>query len=457
MTELEDRLRRELHELRPRADSIRPLRVPQPRRFAWARRWLIPAAADVAPARSPDGVRTAAAELAGRPGRVRRARWPRLVAPLAAAAAVIVVAALAVGVGGHPRTPAPRGRGPASPFILGVPPPSSYGLPTYYIGMLDPQSGGFGQQTLIGNLTTGSRYHIRQPRGQNFTVVAAAANDRTFVALAQPLEPPTQSNSSVSGTLYLAHLDVADNAVRLTRLRVPIPAQFGLTRLNGLAVAPDGSAIAVSTTTGLPLTATQRTTYTSRLKIYSLTGRLIREWTSPGSIDGGSGISTEGNLDWAWNGELAFRWSMTWSESGRGAGIWVLNTSARSGSLLGSSRLVVSYQQAHKFTADKGFAISGNGEYVDAQIDANVNPLKTQHHIVSWLGAFSTATGRLVSEVWPVEIPLGEQIYWSSYSGSQMIVQAPLARDRWAFGVLTDGKFAALPRFPEAFWAGESF
>jgi hypothetical protein len=410
MTELEDRLRRELHELRPRAESIRPLRVLPP----------------------------------------RRTRWRRLAAPLAAAAAVIVVAVLAVGVGGHPRTPAPRGTGPASPISLGTPPPSSYGLPTYYIGMLDPQSGG-AQQTFIGNLTTGTRYHIQRPRDEQFNAVAAAANDRAFVVAAQSLESPTPSNPHPSSTLYLARLDPADRTVTLTRLPVPIPAV-----LNGLAVAPDGSAIAVSTTPGVWVPK-KPTSLTSRIEIYSLSGRVIREWTSPGVIDGGFGISTEGNLDWAWNGELAFRWSTTTSLTGREAGIWVLNTNARSGSLLGNSRLVVAYQQPHAYSADADFALSGNGEYVAARIDSLVNPLVAQHHTVSWFGVFSAATGRLVSEVWPVKIPLGEAMYWSSYSGSQMIVQVPLAKDSWAYGVLTDGKFAALPRFPEAFWAGESF
>ena len=48
MTELEDRLRRELRELRPRPELIRPLRVPPPRRFARTKRWLIPAASAAA-------------------------------------------------------------------------------------------------------------------------------------------------------------------------------------------------------------------------------------------------------------------------------------------------------------------------------------------------------------------------------------------------------------------------
>jgi hypothetical protein len=414
VTGLEDRLRRELHELRPSAESLRPLRVPSPRRFA------------------------------------RAGRWPRLAAPLAAAVAVIVVAVLAVGVGGHPRTLVPRRTVPPSPISLGTPPPSSYGLPAYYIGMLDPQSGG-PQQTFIGNLTTGTRYHIQRPSGEQFNAVAAAANDRAFVVVGEPDVSPTPSNPHPSGssTLYLAHLDVADRSVTLTRLPIPIPAL-----LNGLAVAPDGSAIAVSTTTGI---FPKPTRLTSRLEIYSLTGRLIRQWTSPGAVDGGFGILTEGDLDWAWNGELAFRWSATTSLTERGAGIWVLNTNDRSGSLLGSSRLVVPYQLPHGYTADADFALSANGEYVAARIDSLVNPLVAQHHTVSWFGVFSTVTGRLVSELWPVKIPLSEGMYWSGYSGSQMIVQVPLAKDRWAYGVLTDGKFAALPRFPEAFWVGVSF
>src|SRR5215472_13532591 len=48
MTGLEDRLRRELRELRPRPESVRPLRVPPARRFARTRHWLAPAAAAIA-------------------------------------------------------------------------------------------------------------------------------------------------------------------------------------------------------------------------------------------------------------------------------------------------------------------------------------------------------------------------------------------------------------------------
>jgi RNA polymerase sigma-70 factor (sigma-E family) len=45
MNTLEDRLRRELRQLRPDPESLRPLRIPPPRRSARTRHWLVPLAA----------------------------------------------------------------------------------------------------------------------------------------------------------------------------------------------------------------------------------------------------------------------------------------------------------------------------------------------------------------------------------------------------------------------------
>jgi hypothetical protein len=332
-------------------------------------------------------------------------RAPRLMAPLAAAAAVAAVAAIsvAIGTGGHRGTnvaPSPVGH--------------SNNLPPYYVAITSPP-GQSGLVTTIRNTRSGATLAtVHPPRGFWFVNAGAAASGDSFVLAA---------NSHHSGLrFYVLRFNPVTRGTRLTKL--PIPRT---NVVDGLAVSPDGTEVA--------MTALDRTE--SQLRIYSVSGRLIRQWQDPGGI-----CLTAGQpcLSWAASGYLAFSWS-SMTKDRRVNGIRLIRATAPSGTLVGPSRLVVPSKTAQVAS----FVLSGNGNTIAAAV-----ALTDRHGVFATnFEEFSAVTGKLTRQFWLTPGTFAGTMYWSNWTGSKLIAVAAFPRTsrtpRWPFGLFTAGRFAPLP------------
>jgi hypothetical protein len=343
-------------------------------------------------------------------------RLSRVVAPVAAAAAVIAVVAtsIAIGTGGHRGSvvaPAPGGHGAA--------------LPPYYVDIMPPP-GRSGLVTTIRDTRTGAVLAtVRPPRGYWFIGAAPGADNDSFLLEAN-------KHREYPG-LYLLRFNPADHGTILTRLPIAVTLYTG-----GLAMSPRGTAVAVAsgTSTGRML---------SKLQIYTLSGRLIRQWQAPGTI-----CLTGPCLSWA-AGHLAFSWNNNGTNVAT-EGIRLIRVTAASGSLLGASRLVLPLKTVN--AADS--VLTGDGTTIAA--DVQLRPGRGK--IYNAYEEFSTATGKVTGRQWQSpSIDVGA-VYWSNWTGSTLLVTAPVPRTgrhpRWPLGILTEGRFTALPT-PAGPWFAVAF
>ena len=317
---------------------------------------------------------------------------PRLVAPITAAAAVIAIAVASVvltaGAGGL-SGPAPSAAGNA--------------LPRYYVATAATVADG--SPTVRDTRTGAVLATVRMPVDYAAVVAAAAASDHSFVLAAIGDAGPTR--------LFLLRFDPATRQTSLTRLPIAgMPQQD----FSGLAVSPAGTQIAVA------LSGSKH----SELRIYSLTGRVVRRWQGAGQI----GLLGVPCLSWAANGTLAFNWV--------DRGIFLLHAAAASGPLSAVARLVVPGSRIGSL------ALSQNGSKIAAVVWHPDRPGSTSGFLE--FEEFSVASGKLISR------PAGKRhfglfVIWSNASGSSLIVRvheegpAPV-------GVLAGGRFVPLRGLP---------
>lgn len=247
-------------------------------------------------------------------GRSRRARpprrWPAWLIPLASAAAVIAVAVSLVVVRDLPG--ARPGAGQASPAPGPVVPPR-------YEVMLDPAGGGTiiepgGAQevtvsglTVYDTLTQQRLAQIRPPAKTEFTGIAGAADDRTFVVDAA-VSPSAGAGHGTRAWFLLRLTPGGPHPVTLTSLRIDGPGTTAT--VTGLALSPDGRTTALLYWPNTAGSATAPAPAT--LRTYSVaTGQMLHSWTAPGpgrNVGGGNGDNVAG-LTWLANGrEVAFTW-----------------------------------------------------------------------------------------------------------------------------------------------------
>jgi hypothetical protein len=207
---------------------------------------------------------------------------PGWLAPLAAAAAVVAVIALSVAVarGQSSRAPAGTAAGP-----LGTPP--------YYVALTTaagPASAG--AAAVVRRTATGQEVaQVAAPgRGDRFTMVAAAPDDRTFVLGSQPADAdlPASARPTAPTAFYLLRFDPARRQARLRQLPVPPATE----PVSGLALSPDGTKLAVATTPPGQMKITVSTLATSTSRTW--TGPWSRHvpapafnslyWTNPGKV-----------------------------------------------------------------------------------------------------------------------------------------------------------------------------
>ena len=252
-------------------------------------------------------------DLPAVPGRAPRAhRWVAWTAPVAAAAAVAALAAWLVTVRQIPNAPTAPAAPVSLPAVSGT--AVSATLPEYYAA-LDDLSGPMTQilpgqhQTPVSVRVCDDRTGklvatVNPPNGQTFAGLTAAADDRTFVVAAErfPVQPVYPSANPVAW--YLVRLTPgSSHPVTLTRL--PIPGEPTGTQVSAIALAPDGSELAVmfqqnewSGKTG-PLT----------ISLYSLaTGTSVRTWA----------VDTKGlPAGFGWYYGRYSNTALTWLDGGR--------------------------------------------------------------------------------------------------------------------------------------------
>jgi hypothetical protein len=234
-------------------------------------------------------------------------RWPTAwLIPMAAAAAVIMVAVTLVAV----RTLS----SPVRPGAVRQPPAVGSGavanpdqVPAYYAAITKPAAATAPYDVTIAKTATGTAlFTVKPPQGASFTQVAAAADDRTFVV---SIAPFTKGSSLMRATLGWELLRVNPEATGYTQRALPIAALPGGAFLQGFALSPDGTELAVMFGENTPNVGSDVT-----LRIYSVTtGRTLHTWQSGNTVlwAGFSPGNDNDTIRWLANDhELAFMWSV---------------------------------------------------------------------------------------------------------------------------------------------------
>jgi hypothetical protein len=253
MTDLEDRLRRDLRRLAARAEpgSIRPLGVPPARKRSRLVRWLAPAAA--------------------------------------AATVLIVVAGFAL-IG--PQAGLRAGGQPAA--IPGLTGP----MPPYYVTVFQRYTGPRG-----GRVTTTAAVHDSATGAQLSSVavpallgagtapgpmISAAADDRTFV-----ITELIQNGQHNISRFFLLHVADQGRSASLTRLPITVPASLAI---DDVALSPDGSRLAIS----LQSCSGNNCQY-SGIRVVTLASGEVSTWTTRAN-------GAPFNVSWADDTQVAFFW-----------------------------------------------------------------------------------------------------------------------------------------------------
>ncbi len=357
--------------------------------------------------------------LPAAPGRRRARRWAHSLTPAAAALAVtaVVLGSLALHRGDQAGLPASPG-------------PLPSGLPRYYAALVQEPSGPWWAQvraTVTGKVLATVRPPLPFTR---FSEVAAASDDHTFVLAA--IGP--QGQPSVT-QLYALRLDPATGAVRLSRLPIPlIPERW---RVNGLAVSPDGTRLAVA----LEPPGAER----PRLQLYSMTsGVLLREWGVNTSHPGAAPVI--GFMSWSPDGR-----TLEYGYPLRGNGTALLDVTRPGTNLLGNSTIVQFPKWAdltYNLTLTGGGRLIASAAYV---IGAHGSPA------ARLVAEFSATTGKAV-HVFHRQPFHGDRqamspstVWWASPSGQVLIASPTYA----GVGVFTGHRYIPLPwsrRIAEAAW-----
>jgi hypothetical protein len=382
------------------------------------------------------------------PGAARR--W---MTPLAAAAAVIAVTAAAVVIAdGQPA----RRAGVNSSSLLDQ-------LPRYYMTLvrsLHPLSLGGAQMVVVKDTRTGRTLLTARPPApyHTFAGITGAADDRTFVLAARPTAGSAGQPSQQIEKLFRARLDPANGTLTMTAL--PIPQFTPRNQLNGMALSPDGTELALAFRAG-------RGTHALEIRIYTLAGDLLRTWRSPGFLE--DYWLNPASMSWTQTGVLAVNWGYdAGGRAGFEQGLWLLNTLSPSGDLAGHSGLVVRVAAFDKwqpgiYPYGDGL-VSSNGETAVMPIGTVDGPGKAAK--IGKIDEFSASTGQAIRSLRPIlrrgsHAPQGlrsDALIWSNATGSVLVLQAnratsARARGRRSYGTIITGvlsgrRFTPIPGVP---------
>jgi hypothetical protein len=383
-----------------------------------------------------------AARPIGRPFAPPSRRWASWLAPVAAAAVVVALAVTLVSIRHSAGTPPVPAISPAvSPAIAAI----EKTVPEYYAEIAGPNA------VTVGDDRTGAVVAtVSPPGGVTFAGVTAAADDRTFVL-------DTQADGDGTHAWYLLRINPgASDPTQLTPL--PIATLPGADQIDGLALSPDASELAVfyqpygSFSTEGPdkvLSGGSHGPFT--LRTYSLaTGKALRTWTTPASRSEALSISSsafpdnEVNLTWTADGRtLGFLFSPFTTPSYERT----LNVTGAGADLIADSRPVLALADALPecmgvmLASDGGTTICGVNSYAPG---GGCTAPKAEFAL------YPVSTGKLVGFLYRDEASCATaeaSVIWARSAASAigvLAIQGPGKTTTVTVGVLTPGTFTPL-------------
>jgi hypothetical protein len=451
MNPVEDQVRAATRAQAATLRAVRPLR-------------LTPAAGD-APEAAPPSASWA------RPHSVFRS--PAWLAPIAAAAVVIVLALTLVIIKNLPNG---RAVPPVAPTSS-----STAGVPRYYAAPETTCPTCQSTRLVVGDTFTGAKLAtFTPPKGTTFEAVAAAGEDRTFVAdtVKFPFSFKTQHV-----TWYLLKITPGSSSpARLTRL--PISAPPANARFETIAVSASGRELA------LAFQLQHGASDTTVLRTYSLpAGKLLHSWSTNTPVSVGSSsdlVYAQSNNGLSWiDGDRALSFT-TASYTGSAEqgdiehiAVRTLNATARGGDLLADSRVVWSMQApvldldwpaltpGNESTCAAGLelpSLTANGKAVVCSTVSGTFGLaadgKTARYRwrLAWL-AYALAAPKAARTLHAfaaystgnMSNASSSSVQWADPSGSSMIVAwtiASAAAPVTHFGLIAQGRLTPLPSPP---------
>jgi len=397
---------------------------------------------------------------AGRRTRAGRgsARWPRVLIPIAAAASVIAVVAASLAITGnlsegrsaaaraHAARPATgRSQPGKAPQILSAASRAALAsVPGFYVAMAPGYMGMNNRAQVRATATGAVLATVAAPAPYNtFSWVSGAADDRTFVLAAQEWTPipagsagaPIERRDDASPTkFFVLHLSSDGRTARLSPL--PIPVQPGSVWVDGIALSPDGSKLAVViNSTSAPVAGS------TGIAVYTVATGARKKWVWMGH---GAVIGNQkpwgSPLSWAADGRtLAFQIV----PANGSIEVRLLDTDAPGGTMAG--RLGVEWEHGDVAGAN-GVVINGGSGANPANSLRSYNTLITPDGTkivcvtagttVNGVTEFDAATAQVANDTYPQ----ATDVLWTNASGSTLIVS-----NASTVGVLAGGLFTTLP------------
>jgi len=247
------------------------------------------------------GTTTGTSGTATQPRATRRPRsWFAAAAVTAAAALTfgVVLPAAATVASGRPAAAASAATAPA--------------VPKYYVALDNPENAKSPDKVVVGDTLTGKRLAtVSPPKGVTFGGVTGAADDRTFILDGRQFPWSNTWFAVTPRTWYLLKIAPGTaHPAKLTKLRIPATPNWA--QVDGMALSPDGSELAVMFTPQ----AWGPTPGPTTLRIYSVvTGKVLHTWVGPKPSPSALGDYTFGQylylddnatLSWTAGGRLAF-------------------------------------------------------------------------------------------------------------------------------------------------------
>jgi hypothetical protein len=394
-------------------------------------------------------------------------RWIAWAAPLAAAAVVLAVVAGSLAVTGH--LPHPRASTPAADYS---------GVPPYYVALTvkgnspdvydSDATGAEVRATATGAVL--ARIAVPKPYAV-FAGVTAAADDRTFVLVAEEKNNPPELGQGPEQ--YYPHsrfflLRIAPGAPAGSRVSLrALPDGFipANNEVKDLALSPDGTSLA----------ADVGYIENDELLVFNLATGTRRAWSfrycrqcSPGSGGLGLGGTSVDALSWTADGRhLAFVGpASSTPPAGQGGGVYtsdpirLLDIDAPGSNLLANSKIVLKWPggtSKHIGVTWRGFVITPDGRTV--VFLEQLETFKPSGGISSlrWrLAKGSTVTGKVTTLV-PYLKPAGQyqQVMYTNATGSTLVAQYVGLGHGTHVGILHGNQFTPIkwsPHIMTAAW-----
>ena len=352
-----------------------------------------------------------------RAGRHRRTTWPAWTTPLAAAVLVLAAVAGSVTVAAslkHQAAARPQA-GPES-------------VPPYYVAlttaktqsdiqnMLDSSSETGGAAELRSTQTGAVLAKITPPKPYvSFVGVSAAADDRTFVLVAQGrqprIEPPFPAQR-----FFLLRIDPAARAgARMTLTALPAAHVPAGSEVRDMALSPDGTQLAANISDNLFLA--------QDLEVFNLATGTERSWTT---LTSGNFLPVSGGMLWFGVDTDAVSWT---ADSQHVAFIWnntvrLLDIRAAGSGILADSKTVATWTGGVQGLDQwRGAIITPDGRTVLGieSLSRTGRNAPVREHLVSW----STATGHqtaVLNNLNALKRSDFEQILYTNADGSVLVL-----------------------------------